>query len=75
MSVSHESLVFACVPDWTSVQLWTIGNYHWYLKHEIVAPKLTSVQWHPESILHLILTTQGGSSLPRSYLRSHRQRY
>ncbi|KAF6761197.1 pol II transcription elongation factor [Ephemerocybe angulata] len=47
------------------VQLWTTGNYHWYLKHEIIAPqsapglpgRFTSVQWHPESTLHLILTT------------------
>ncbi|KAH6910413.1 pol II transcription elongation factor [Coprinopsis sp. MPI-PUGE-AT-0042] len=49
------------------VQLWTIGNYHWYLKHEIVAPtsspsvpgRFTTVQWHPESPFHLILTTPG----------------
>ncbi|KAI0785729.1 IkappaB kinase complex IKAP component [Abortiporus biennis] len=47
------------------VQLWTIGNYHWYLKHEIVAPsgphgepgRLTSVIWHPEDATKLILTT------------------
>ncbi|PBK88520.1 pol II transcription elongation factor [Armillaria gallica] len=47
------------------VQLWTIGNYHWYLKQEIVAPTnpsqpgcFTSVEWHPESALTLILTTK-----------------
>ncbi|KAK0212323.1 pol II transcription elongation factor [Desarmillaria ectypa] len=44
------------------VQLWTIGNYHWYLKQEIVAPSqpgyFTSVEWHPESALTLILTTE-----------------
>ncbi|KAK0195983.1 pol II transcription elongation factor [Armillaria mellea] len=47
------------------VQLWTIGNYHWYLKQEIVAPSsssqpgcFTSVEWHPESALTLILTTK-----------------
>ncbi|KAG2015494.1 pol II transcription elongation factor [Coprinopsis cinerea AmutBmut pab1-1] len=47
------------------VQLWTTGNYHWYLKHEILAPPpsegvpgtFTSLQWHPESAFHLILTT------------------
>ncbi|KAK0495026.1 pol II transcription elongation factor [Armillaria luteobubalina] len=49
------------------VQLWTIGNYHWYLKQEIVAPSstsqpgcFTSVEWHPESALTLILTTKCG---------------
>ncbi|KAJ2931513.1 hypothetical protein H1R20_g5611, partial [Candolleomyces eurysporus] len=48
-----------------TVQLWTIGNYHWYLKHEVVAPeaapgkpgRFTSMQWHPEATLQLILTT------------------
>ncbi|KAJ2918056.1 hypothetical protein MD484_g2395, partial [Candolleomyces efflorescens] len=47
------------------VQLWTIGNYHWYLKHELIAPEVapgkpgrfTSIQWHPEATLQLILTT------------------
>ncbi|KAF8963616.1 IKI3 family-domain-containing protein [Flammula alnicola] len=47
------------------VQFWTIGNYHWYLKHEIVAPssshlepgRFTSLVWHPELALHLTLTT------------------
>ncbi|CAL1711610.1 unnamed protein product [Somion occarium] len=48
------------------VQLWTTGNYHWYLKHEIAAPpdhhgkagRFTAVVWHPEDALKLILTTQ-----------------
>ncbi|KAJ3932076.1 MAG: IkappaB kinase complex IKAP component [Lentinula lateritia] len=42
------------------VQLWTTTNYHWYLKQEISAPsdsKFTSMDWHPEIALHLILTT------------------
>ncbi|KAF5387234.1 hypothetical protein D9757_006815 [Collybiopsis confluens] len=48
------------------VQLWTTGNYHWhdislYLKQEISAPVgssgFTSVEWHPETALRLILTT------------------
>ncbi|KAH7339027.1 IKI3 family-domain-containing protein [Rhizoctonia solani] len=43
------------------VQLWTTGNYHWYLKQEIVpsgAPsRYTSVAWHPENALRLICTT------------------
>ncbi|KIJ49936.1 hypothetical protein M422DRAFT_74490 [Sphaerobolus stellatus SS14] len=44
-----------------TVQLWTTGNYHWYLKLEIPATAasssttFTSVSWHPEdpSILYL----------------------
>ncbi|KAI5835371.1 IkappaB kinase complex, IKAP component [Schizophyllum commune Tattone D] len=46
--------------EYDSVQLWTTGNYHWYLKQEVQTPKdvrLTSVQWHPESPLNLVLTT------------------
>ncbi|KAJ3981419.1 IkappaB kinase complex IKAP component [Lentinula detonsa] len=42
------------------VQLWTTGNYHWYLKQEIAPPsdsKFTSMEWHPESALQLILCT------------------
>ncbi|KAJ7935380.1 pol II transcription elongation factor [Mycena leptocephala] len=45
-------------------QLWTTGNYHWYLKHEMAAPpsssgpgRFTSIEWHPEQALHVVLTT------------------
>ncbi|RDB24885.1 Elongator complex protein 1 [Hypsizygus marmoreus] len=46
------------------VQLWTMGNYHWYLKQEITAPssstgeagRFTSVAWHPEQALEIFLT-------------------
>ncbi|KAI0264133.1 IKI3 family-domain-containing protein [Gloeopeniophorella convolvens] len=56
-----------------TVQLWTIGNYHWYLKHEVAAPstpsvpgRLTSVSWHPENALQLLLTTKA-EIISRSY--------
>jgi elongator complex protein 1 len=42
------------------VQLWTIGNYHWYLKHQIEEPsgeRFTSVRWHPEEPLRIQLAT------------------
>ncbi|TFK50763.1 pol II transcription elongation factor [Heliocybe sulcata] len=43
------------------VQLWSTGNYHWYLKQEIHPSKgskrFTSIAWHPEKALHLTLTT------------------
>ncbi|KAG0700203.1 pol II transcription elongation factor [Suillus ampliporus] len=42
------------------VQLWTTGNYHWYLKQEISAPlasHFTSMNWHPETSMRLLLTT------------------
>jgi elongator complex protein 1 len=42
------------------VQLWTTGNYHWYLKQEISAPlstHFTSINWHPELNMRLLLTS------------------
>ncbi|TCD69585.1 hypothetical protein EIP91_007007 [Steccherinum ochraceum] len=55
------------------VQLWTIGNYHWYLKHEIPASsdddkpqRFTSVSWHPEDPLKILLTTST-SLIQRTY--------
>ncbi|KAJ3555021.1 hypothetical protein NM688_g2799 [Phlebia brevispora] len=57
------------------VQLWTVSNYHWYLKHEIAAPptldghpdKFTSVTWHPEDASTIILTTSR-KMIRRSYV-------
>ncbi|KAL4071351.1 IKI3 family-domain-containing protein [Scleroderma yunnanense] len=43
-----------------TVQLWTTGNYHWYLKQEIYPSgndHFTSVIWHPERPLLLVMTT------------------
>ncbi|KAG1767483.1 pol II transcription elongation factor [Suillus placidus] len=42
------------------VQLWTTGNYHWYLKQEISVPlstHFTSINWHPEVSMRLLLTS------------------
>ena len=47
------------------VQLWTMSNYHYYLKQEIFAVtdaqfhKTTFVKWHPEKPLHFALYAQG----------------
>ena len=43
------------------VQLWTMGNYHYYLKQEIMIPSLepkwvthpSALRWHPEAPLRL----------------------
>ncbi|KAF9047491.1 pol II transcription elongation factor [Panaeolus papilionaceus] len=55
------------------VQLWSTGNYHWYLKHEVTAPatatgpgRFSSLLWHPETALSLSLTTES-SILHRAY--------
>ncbi|KZT60539.1 IkappaB kinase complex, IKAP component [Calocera cornea HHB12733] len=43
------------------MQLWTVNNYHWYLKHTVHPPtpteRFTAIHWHPESSLRLTLTT------------------
>ena len=47
------------------VQLWTIGNYHHYLKQEIflfskeTCAQPVSFKWHPEKPLHFTLHGQG----------------
>ncbi|KAF4999843.1 hypothetical protein FGRMN_2223 [Fusarium graminum] len=34
------------------IQLWTMGNYHWYLKQEIpIEANSTCLSWHPEKAL------------------------
>lgn len=40
------------------VQLWTIGNYHWYLKQEIpIEASSTCLSWHPEKALRFAATS------------------
>ncbi len=51
------------------IQLWTMSNYHYYLKQEItfndaLRPPLT--QWHPEKPLH-VLCSDGSSMRRLSY--------
>ncbi|KAG8900398.1 hypothetical protein FRC01_010153, partial [Tulasnella sp. 417] len=55
--------------DGDAVQLWTTGNWHWYLKQEIPAPspedgstpRFTALAWHPEQPLRIITTSPGTS--------------
>ncbi|WFD19831.1 Putative elongator complex protein 1 [Malassezia caprae] len=37
------------------LQLWTTGNYHWYLKHEAEYDVLHDLTWHPEQPLTLLV--------------------
>jgi len=45
------------------VQFWTMGNYHYYLKQEILLDGERSgpidVRWHPENPLQLVVSDQG----------------
>lgn len=46
----------------STVQLWTMGNYHWYLKQEIsLKSPCSHVSWHPEKALRLSVASTGKS--------------
>ena len=65
-----SSVLAVCFVD--RVQLWTMGNYHYYLKHEIqvtaTEPALVagSTPWHPEKPLRIVLPSSGQKSLSYS---------
>ena len=60
-----SSVLAVCFVD--RVQLWTMGNYHYYLKQEIFSSSQkcndsslpASVNWHPERPLHVTLSSEG----------------
>lgn len=63
LSWNSDSTVLAVIMD-DSIQLWTMGNYHWYLKQEI--PKENSLLasanpliWHPETPLRFLTAATG----------------
>jgi elongator complex protein 1 len=60
---NSDSTVLAVILA-NSTQLWTMGNYHWYLKQEIVNTSSKSLPsgnlvWHPENPLRFIRPTTG----------------
>ena len=66
-----SSVLAVCFKD--RVQLWTMGNYHYYLKQEIRcasssqthSSKILDLCWHPEKPLHFLLGNEGNIfSLP-----------
>ncbi|CAN8103768.1 unnamed protein product [Discula destructiva] len=53
------------------VQLWTTGNYHWYLKQELLLQSPCSfVSWHPEKALRIAVASLGKFSHVLSILHS-----
>ena len=62
---NHDSSVLAiCFKD--RAQLWSMGNYHWYLKQELIYPEgyhvaqhNLCVKWHSEKPLRLALGLAG----------------
>ncbi|KAL8905894.1 MAG: hypothetical protein Q9171_006493 [Xanthocarpia ochracea] len=56
-----DSTVLAISYD-DRVQLWTMGNYHWYLKQEIFIP---SLKWHLEKPLTFALIPESRDKIRR----------
>lgn len=57
---SDSTVLAVSFADYT--QLWTMGNYHWYLKQEIRTSALLTtspVAWHPEKPLRLSAPSPG----------------
>lgn len=57
-----SSVLAVCLKD--KVQLWTMGNYHYYLKQEIFPmsssnEKSVYLQWHPEEPLKFAIASPG----------------
>lgn len=57
-----DSTVLAvCFKD--RIQLWTMGNYHYYLKQEMLFERqmntFASFKWHPEKAIRLTTSSQG----------------
>ena len=66
LSWNNDSSVLAVILA-NSVQLWTMGNYHWYLKQEILTSKESVVSsqllvWHPETPLRFMAVDAGNYS-------------
>ena len=56
---NSDSTVLAVIFE-DRVQLWTTGNYHWYLKQEVpLSGGVTAWSWHPEKALRLAAGTSG----------------
>lgn len=68
LSWNQDSTVLAVILA-DSVQLWTMGNYHWYLKQEIRTEHSALLPtgpliWHPERSLRLMTVTLGKTMPP-----------
>jgi elongator complex protein 1 len=61
---SDSNVLSVAFPD--KVQLWTMSNYHYYLKQELAftepASHMVQCAWHPERPLALAISTPGKPS-------------
>ena len=66
-----STILAVCYPD--RVQLWTMGNYHYYLKQEFCLSPIrqsfsTKLEWHPEDPMLALIGT-AGMTLQESVLK------
>jgi hypothetical protein len=78
MSVGVETVCNGASLLTQTVQLWTMNNYHYYLKQEI-APRaadkrFTSVKWHPEHAMRLYLVSESGFEMSIKLTRQNTSR-
>ncbi|PHH81432.1 hypothetical protein CDD83_3579 [Cordyceps sp. RAO-2017] len=60
---NSDSTVLAVAFE-AAIQLWVMGNYHWYLKQEVpVGPGLPWLAWHPEKALRFIAAAPSSAVL------------
>lgn len=68
--LAHEKIILHWNSDSTAlavilkdtVQLWTTGNYHWYLKREIpIGSDVSYLAWHPEKALRFTAASFTGT--------------
>ncbi|KAI9351477.1 IKI3 family-domain-containing protein [Obelidium mucronatum] len=50
----------------TVVQLWTMGNYYYYLKQEIVHAEIDVILWDPEDALLLYISSEKATKLHKT---------
>ncbi|WDK09737.1 IKI3 family protein [Colletotrichum graminicola] len=59
---NSDSTVLAVILS-ERIQLWTTGNYHWYLKQEVpLTSEFSGLAWHPEKPLRFVAATTGRST-------------
>ncbi|KAH6605033.1 hypothetical protein Trco_006740 [Trichoderma cornu-damae] len=69
---NSDSTVLAVVLADT-IQLWTVGNYHWYLKQEIaMEPGFACLAWHSEKALRFAAASAGSVILAEQIFHTTR---
>ncbi|KAM4066889.1 IKI3 family protein [Hirsutella rhossiliensis] len=69
---NSDSTVLAVILKGT-IQLWSMGNYHWYLKQEFPADdRLPWLAWHPEKALRLAASTSASVILAEQIFHTTR---